>query len=317
MTFSTKDQFFDREEVTLYVSKVGDGGEHIKPIIGLPIHRERYTDEGAVLRDTRGEPVPSKRSSPAISLMGLTIPTGWFERWRMPINVDSAGLPFDVQITGYVPYIAEMGARVDDSGEPVVGPDGMIEREPIIEPIERRMPSISARALSAIRLKLIGRGDHADWTRTYWLPFSHYTDVNVQALTVDVPGEDAPWRLVYSRQRHDLGFTLAPIKLSVKYFPGMRGVESYRSDFLVAEGPNATPRRDTTYTNETSTIGDWTLYQSGAAQDGWSYTVLGVGNRRGIWPMSVGWVLITIGCLYAFYVKPVMLRRMKSRGIAK
>ena len=43
-------------------------------------------------------------------------------------------------------------------------------------------------------------------------------------------------------------------------------------------------------------------------------TVFGVGNRQGIWPMTLGCVLITAGCLYAFYVKPVLKRRAARAG---
>ena len=51
-----------------------------------------------------------------------------------------------------------------------------------------------------------------------------------------------------------------------------------------------------------------------AASKGLNYTILGVGNRNGVWTMLFGSVLSVIGMIYAFYVKPVLKRR-KSMGV--
>ena len=67
----------------------------------------------------------------------------------------------------------------------------------------------------------------------------------------------------------------------------------------------------------TMTIGNWTYFQSGAATDNWSFTVLGVGNRNGIIPMGVGCVMITLGCLFAFYVKPILKRRQAQAALER
>ncbi len=55
------------------------------------------------------------RTSPEADLGLVKIPTGWFEPWRMPIRLEPRDLPFDVEITGFVPYIAGFQA------EPVSG----------------------------------------------------------------------------------------------------------------------------------------------------------------------------------------------------
>jgi len=47
----------------------------------------------------------------------------------------------------------------------------------------------------------------------------------------------------------------------------------------------------------------------GIPSAGRNYTVLGVGTRRGVWAMLFGAILMTLGMLYAFYVKPVLRRR--------
>ena len=77
------------------------------------------------------------------------------------------------------------------------------------------------------------------------------------------------------------------------------------------------PKPAAAYTNQTYVVDNWTLFQSGAAQDHWSYTILGVGNRHGIVAMVIACTLITIGCMYAFYVKPILIRRLQLRSTQK
>lgn len=50
---------------------------------------------------------------------------------------------------------------------------------------------------------------------------------------------------------------------------------------------------------------------------GLNYTVLGVGNRRGVWVQLAGSVLMVLGLMYAFYVKPVLVRRRQESALAQ
>ena len=47
----------------------------------------------------------------------------------------------------------------------------------------------------------------------------------------------------------------------------------------------------------------------GVPSAGRNFTVLGVGNRRGVWTMLFGSTLSVIGMMYAFYLKPILRRR--------
>jgi hypothetical protein len=296
--------FYDNETPALYFRDPAIGRELVRRIDHLPIHREHYLPAGDVLRDARGTAIPSRRDRPEINLLGLRIPTGWFEPWRMPIDVDSAGLPFTVRITGYVPYVVGL--------YPVGAGDGQERLEPVLEVRERRQ-SDAARARSAIRLQLTGRGPQGGWSATRWCLFSPYPRVEAHPVTIQVPGSDHPWELVYSRAEHDLGAAVAADKIGVTYFPGQHDIESFRSDIVVQRGDQR-PQSGVVSTNRTLPIGRWTLFQSGFDfEQHWRYTILGVGNRVGMWPMNIGWIITTLGCLYAFYVKPVLLRRAKER----
>jgi hypothetical protein len=47
------------------------------------------------------------------------------------------------------------------------------------------------------------------------------------------------------------------------------------------------------------------------------WTVLGVGNRPGVSLMILGCLLMVVGLMYAFYLKPVIIRRMKEKALAE
>jgi len=66
-------------------------------------------------------------------------------------------------------------------------------------------------------------------------------------------------------------------------------------------------------------LGDtyWTLFQAQWDPNGQRFTVLGVGNRPGVWIMTAGCVVLTVGLMYAFYAKPLIVRRMKEKAIAE
>ncbi|MGE3182276.1 MAG: hypothetical protein AB7N71_11650, partial [Phycisphaerae bacterium] len=532
--FPERDTYYDHERAALHFRRTDQSAWAHAPIDALPFFRERFIDDGQVVYDKSGRDVPSKRKSPTFSLLGATLSSGWVEAWRMPIDVPCSDAPFDVQVTGYLPYISGMqrqvvsGADTDgpaasvrlvvngtsqelrktlfaadsrDSYWPLVTPieflycetpgeiaaatssqagthelyikledpavertvavragqeikiedagytirvqqlmptwplmspgfenaispaalvevesptkrytrtviqrfpklsqdideSGMRRREglydpnltlryrgadngrilllatkellaadalqviwigadgaavpqkvqngtsvhlelptahltmhledlvphattkmmPVVEPLESRRPNLAARSASAIRLALTGKDKWAGWSDSRWMVFSQYPDLDANPIVISPPGSDESWELVYSRVPHDLKATLVPGMLTVNFFPGRHSVESWRSDFIAIPAGD-TPRPGAVYTNQTFPIGKLTLFQSGAARDHWQWTILGVGTRNGIWPMLLGCVMITLGCLYAFYVKPILQKRVAAEAV--
>lgn len=530
-SFPPEKTFYDQELAAIYVRPIDAPDSTALPIDGLPIYRERYFDEGYSIVDSTNASVPSKRVRTAAKVLGLNIPTGWLESWRMPIDITGTpNLPFDMRVTGYLPYISRMAPRavagsgdinpavnirlevgaasleeslfardkrgatqsrglpiefrwtadaaerdasldemsgtnelyvevknppvvqrfsiiagqkitvpgtdyeltikdlqpdwpmlspgyegasspmasvdvqgggkeynrtviqrfpelsqdIDEAGtrhregpydsnlimryraasegrvlivagpgiSPVAGvfnstgtvdqiemPIGqsceipmmgtkvrvtlldLMERAeridvPVVEPLDRRRPNLGPRAASAIRVQFNGRGPSAGRQLTRWISFSQYPHVDARSIRLTMPGDPREWEVTYSRMRHDLGVQVVPGKLSVKFFPGRQNVESWRSDFRVLSPGDNAPKAGAVYTNQTYAAGGWTFFQSGAAGDHWSYTILGVGNRNGINAMLLGCVLITLGALYAFYVKPIIRRRMVAGATA-
>jgi hypothetical protein len=320
-TFPPTSRFYDHELPALYYRNLNapQSGQHYAGLPQLPWHRERYLDAGYLVHDVNGSDVPSKRTNPYLAIGGLHIPTGWFEHWRLPIHANTPETPFDVEITGYLPYTSETGydaytqdGRRLDEKEQRSTDLTHAQIVPRVEPLELRRPGLG-RGPSVIRLKFTGKGAAAGWSELHWCPFSQYPDVDATPVRVHPPNVSETWEFVYSRYPHDLGAKLAGESLSVKFFPGRQSAESWRSDLLVQPSGAATAVPAAVYTNQTYTVGPYTLFQSGAATDHWSWTVLGVGNSRGIWPMTVGCLLIVLGTLYAFYAKPLILRRRLAR----
>ena len=54
----------------------------------------------------------------------------------------------------------------------------------------------------------------------------------------------------------------------------------------------------------------------GLPSKGLGYTVLGVGNRNGVYTQLLGCVIAVVGMIYAFYVKPLIKRRRRERVLA-
>ena len=52
--------------------------------------------------------------------------------------------------------------------------------------------------------------------------------------------------------------------------------------------------------------------ESNQGSSGLTFTILGVGNRNGVWTMLAGSVLSVIGMIYAFYIKPMIKRRRSA-----
>lgn len=50
---------------------------------------------------------------------------------------------------------------------------------------------------------------------------------------------------------------------------------------------------------------------------GMNFTGLGVGNRHGVWVMLCGGVMTVLGTIWAFYIKPLILKRRSVRRAAR
>ncbi len=190
------------------------------------------------------------------------------------------------------------------------------EKVPLVVPEARRRSLMDVRRqMSAIRLHLAT--EDGKWSRRVWIPFSHYNTDNFLERTVPTVVTGIPrigqLSFIYGRTTRPLPTTLALEQLETKYYPGREQASEWTSFFRYRDPETQQAREGRAHLNNTFTIGDWTFFQSQAPQDGKSWTVLGVGNRHGVMTMLAGCTLISLGMIYAFSVKPVLVRRYKAK----
>ncbi len=184
---------------------------------------------------------------------------------------------------------------------------------------------------SGVKQVLIARVTCGNWSQDVPMPCDLYPAPDPMLLepmipwtmgVVQIPGASAPLQL-------QLGYTCRPmpVALHLKNFdmlpyPGglATGSGMFR-DFqstLVMTDPDGDSQTQVASLNSPIYYdhGNWIFFQAGYDPDGQSSTI-GVGNRPGVDIMLAGCIMIVSGLLYAFYLKPIVIRRMKQNAIAK
>lgn len=139
---------------------------------------------------------------------------------------------------------------------------------------------------------------------------------------VQIPGATAALQL-------QLGYTCRPMPVAlllknfemVPYSGGLATSNTMFRDFrstLEMTDPQGQVQTDITSLNSPIYYdhGNWIFFQAGYDPDGQSSTI-GVGNRPGVVVMVSGCIMIVVGLLYAFYAKPLVIRRMKIAALAR
>jgi hypothetical protein len=170
-----------------------------------------------------------------------------------------------------------------------------------------------------------------DWSQDVAAPCDLYAAPDPMVLepmipwsmgVVQIPGASAALQL-------QLGYTCRPMPVALKlqkfelipYDGGFVGGSGLFRDFRsTLEMTDPDGRTETAVASLNDPIyynhGAWIFFQAGYDPDGQSSTI-GVGNRPGVLIMLFGCVMIVGGLLYAFYVKPIVIRRMKAAALAR
>ena len=213
--------------------------------------------------------------------------------------------------------LAASATEKSESGSTLVWNDYIVnprfETQAVVIPERNRRPfGTVRRGESAIRVHL--RSTKGDWERHVWVPFSLYNtmhDGTAPTAVADVP-ELGELRFIYGRAIRPLPARLTLEWLQTDFYPGRQQPSGWASHIRKQDFDSNAVVRDKAWLNNTARAGEWTLFQSQAAGDHESWTVLGVGNRQGVLTMLAGCILITLGMIYAFCVKPILIRRRKQ-----
>jgi hypothetical protein len=208
-------------------------------------------------------------------------------------------------------------------------PNAVQESKPYVVPPEQRQRD--ARELFAMaRIGAVGGGSH-EWLQYHPYVFDRPQDVLrrywLSPSTLTLP-DGSKLEVLFSRQRERLPQPVAlesfELATHVGGFSGQSSsIRNYTSvvRFREADGTWGGPERLSV--NEPVEHGGLSFFQSqwdppeesrqgGIASAGLNYTVLGVGNRNGVWIQLAGCVVAVAGMAYAFYVKPAIKRRNRQ-----
>ena len=202
------------------------------------------------------------------------------------------------------------------------------EEKPYVVPPEQRQRD--ARELFAMA-RIGAAGGSPAWLQYHPYVFDRPQDVLrrywLSPSTVTLP-DGSRLELLFSRQRERLPSPVAlesfELATHVGGFSGQSSsIRNYTSvvRFRGADGTWGAPERLSV--NEPVEHDGLSFFQSqwdppeearqgGMASAGLNYTVLGVGNRNGVWIQLAGCVIAVAGMAYAFYVKPAIKRRHRQ-----
>lgn len=195
-----------------------------------------------------------------------------------------------------------------------------LEPRPVVIPVSQRRSLMDVgRQKSMVRVHM--KALDGSWSHRQWVDFSQY-NLDHAAVFGGSPtvasglpsGRDVAF--IYGRQRNNLPATMVLEQLDTQYYPGGEQAREWTSYFRYKLPGTGEVQEGKAFLNNTYTIGNWTFFQSAAAGDGASWTVLGVGNRNGVLLQLLACTLISIGMIYAFAVKPILKKRRNERIMA-
>lgn len=214
--------------------------------------------------------------------------------------------------------------------------DGVKRRQWVQEvpPQQRDRRSGEAGIFQVVTVRL-RRG--AEWEEIVEVPFTQWIDHEPWRFgEVHIPGSRELVRLQLGKTRRNIpaivqldSFELVPYAGDFTPNSNMR---DFRSHITLIDRASGQERKATAHLNSpvyfdapvmAGMLGriwpneSWLLYQSQWDPEGQRYTVLGVGNRPGVTTMIGACVMIVTGLLYAFYAKPLIVRRMKAKALAR
>ncbi len=215
-------------------------------------------------------------------------------------------------------------------------PDAQAVPKPQIIPWQQRDQTLDTmRRFAMVRVEV----SNGEWSQAEWIPFHRYSFTNpslaVRTLTNWAPAvfelpDGNRVELIFTRATEKLP---APMVLDefilTSHLGGFTGETSSIRDWtsvVTFEGDDESGRSIST-NDPVEHEGYW-FFQSmwdaprapsqgdpfGSA--GMTFTVLGVGNRNGVYIQLFGCCLSVAGMMYAFYVKPIIKRRRKAAVLA-
>ena len=203
-----------------------------------------------------------------------------------------------------------------------IEPFTTVETKPAIIPKFQRDPSAS-NTLSMLKIEIPGTEE----TAAAWLPYHHYPFESMSESvyrfryrpTILQLEDGTVLEIMYSRSSAQLPSPVSLINFEVdSHIGGFTGrtasILNWRSIIEFSSPPTETLAVSV---NDPQPHEGYWFFQSqwdppDTNSQGLNYTVLGVGNRRGVFIMLLGTCIAVLGMIWAFYIKPVIKRKRQQ-----
>jgi hypothetical protein len=174
-----------------------------------------------------------------------------------------------------------------------------------------------------------------DWSKIVHVPYMEYPAERFarwgEIEPVALPGANQPLQIALSTTLLPMPAQVTLEKFELVPYPGgdkMSGLmRDFRATLRVVDFDSGEESVDVAHMNHPVYFErkrpllfpneSWLFFQRGwNPQAGENLSILGVGNRPGVGTMTLGSIMIGVGLLYAFYVKPIIVGRMKRKALA-
>mgnify|MGYP006270967441 CR=1 FL=1 len=292
------------------------------------------TDAGSALPDSRVEARFVPPAEDVLVAVGPGIGVRVLTR-----DAEGATVSKTVQPSQFVPIATGVELAVTD-----VLPRATLERKPAVVPVERRQSDADkAHSFAMAKVQIAPADDPEAVIAERWLPFHPYSFDDEQLYKaglgmyrpdiIELP-DGRRVKAIFTRERRDLPTPVAledfHLRAHVGGFTGESlSIRDWVSDlrFATPEDPDTFGDITSVRVNHPSSVAGMWYFQSfwdapredpatGQTNPGMAFTGLGVGNRNGVYTALAGSTLSVIGMIWAFYVKPVILRRRQQRVYA-
>ncbi len=314
----------------------------IKTPTGL--HRRWVFDDPSLTRDViEGAPMLESGHQPIIADESITV-TYTAGMGQSLVTLVAGPQPERLRLLTSI-GVAEPQVRELTVGQPVRLPGGLditidrytanaiIETRPFVVSPEQRVRD-AKEFFSRVRVGGSDVRGEPTWLRFHMYPFEKQAETlrrHIYEPTVVTLADGRRFELMFSRQRSSLPAEIAldEFRLSTHMggFTGESGtIRDYTSmlrfrDSMEADWGTPTP----VSMNKPVEHGGYWYFQAQwdppeearregqRASAGLNYTVLGVGNRNGVYVQLLGSIIAVIGMIYAFYVKPIIKQWRKKK----
>ncbi len=239
---------------------------------------------------------------------GLAAPT-------REVEMEGGKGAFDVMLDGGPVHIAVSRSdhlRRDDQVRPVSA-------------AQRNRDDATAGTYQIVLVKLTA-GDFSRVVAAPYLPYLMEHPEEWNGPIVEIPGTGAAVQLQLGRTMWRLPVAVTLERFDLEHYPGGAVMGGMPRDFIstLRLEDRETGRvvvdqarmNHPVYYPPGLTGKTWTFFQAQWDPQGQRWTVLGVGTRHGTWVMVLGCILIAAGLMWAFYLKPIIIRRMKAKALA-